>query len=310
MTFASNRQIRRSLLLLTLLVSLSLFGCNVSQLIAKNASPELHVLFIGNSYTYFNNLPQIVSALADSAQEGRSLAVTMVTRGGATLQQHWQDGKALKAIRQEQWNYVVLQEHSTLGLTQPVNGKLPINDTASFFQYARLFDSEIKKAGAKTIFLMTWARQNAPETQTIISRAYRSIAQELKALLAPAGEAWRIVSSTAPAIALYQPDGSHPQPAGSYLTACVLYATLYNKSPVGLTALIQGQRVEGSGSAPARSDSAQSGGKDTLIKLDALEALTLQNAAWLSVREEKYSAGAAKRTAAPTLAATDIAASR
>ena len=75
------------------------------------ASPELNkpiqVLFIGNSLTYGNSLPLILEKLANGDEDNKTLTVEMVTVGGATLKQHWLDGKALKAIKRGGWDYVI-----------------------------------------------------------------------------------------------------------------------------------------------------------------------------------------------------------
>ena len=76
----------------------------------EKTAPALRVLFIGNSYTYYNNLPGMVAQLSGGRIETR-----MVARGGSTLQQLWDFGEAPAAIREGRWDYVVLQEHSLLG---------------------------------------------------------------------------------------------------------------------------------------------------------------------------------------------------
>src|SRR5271169_3959760 len=83
--------------------------------VAAQAAPSLRILFIGNSYTYFNNLPEIFSRLAMAGQPGLSVETTAITVGGSTLAQHRQRGAAQKAIREGHWDYVVLQEQSALG---------------------------------------------------------------------------------------------------------------------------------------------------------------------------------------------------
>src|SRR5688572_18130809 len=78
----------------------------------RSAKP-LRVLFIGNSYTFFNGgLGTLVQQLALSAKHGRPLDFVEVTKGGQTLEGHWKDGRALAAIRRGGWDVVVLQEHS------------------------------------------------------------------------------------------------------------------------------------------------------------------------------------------------------
>jgi hypothetical protein len=96
----------------------------------------------------------------------------MVVEGGATLQDHWEKGDALKAIREGAWDYVILQDHSALG-AYLVNGQSQVADPEYFHKYARLFAREIKRAGAKTVFYLTWARKGASERdQTALNYAY------------------------------------------------------------------------------------------------------------------------------------------
>src|SRR5882724_9622217 len=75
----------------------------------RDSQSNIHILFIGNSYTFVNNLPAILETL--SAHEAKPVVAESVTEGGV---KHWQEGKALSAIRKGGWDYVVLQEHSTL----------------------------------------------------------------------------------------------------------------------------------------------------------------------------------------------------
>jgi len=104
-----------------------------------------------------------------------------------------------------------------------------------FHTYARKFDTEIRKAGAKTLFFLTWARQDSPESQTLLNRAYVSVAEELKAAVAPVGIAWQKALRENPKLVLHHADRSHPGPAGSYLAACVFHAVLFSSSPEGVT---------------------------------------------------------------------------
>jgi len=132
----------------------------------------VRVLFVGNSYTHMNDLPRLTARLAASARPPRAVETELVAEGGATLERHWKAGRALEAIRNGKWNYVVLQEQGTLG---PSDDFRTINDPAVFHTYARLFDDEIRKAGAKTLFFMTWARQDSPDGLTALARAYNRL---------------------------------------------------------------------------------------------------------------------------------------
>ena len=247
-------------------------------------SNKVRVLFIGNSYTYVNNLPELVTGLAESAH--RSLETEMIVAPGATLQKHWEDGKAVEVMKRGHWDYVVLQEQSTLGLV--LAGGPPINDPTMFHRYARLFDSAIKSSGAKTIFLLTWARQNLPATQADLTSAYRAIASELDDIVAPAGIAWQTALKKRPSLVLHQRDLSHPTPTGSYLAACVLYSTLYGKSAAGLTGRVSGNTVDTSGRLlESRGEQGAAAGhaRGELVNLAKTDSTFLQQVAWETVLE-------------------------
>jgi len=185
-------------------------------------SKPLAILFIGNSYTSVNELPRLVAGLAQAG--GRKVEVAQVTPGGCTLEQHVQTSGAMQQIRSRKWDVVVLQEQSML----------PVVDPEKMYKAARILHAEIQKQGAQTVFFLTWARQNMPEMQDGLNKAYFGIAKELGATVAPVGIAWRQALAADPKLVLHNPDKSHPNAQGSYLAACVLYATLLGKSPEGL----------------------------------------------------------------------------
>jgi hypothetical protein len=198
--------------------------------LAPTTRKPLRVLFIGNSYTYFNGgMGTLVQSLAAAVKGGRPLEYVEVTKGGQTLEGHWNDGKALAQIRKGGWDFVVLQEHSLR----------PLLDREKMYTYAKKFDAEIRKVGAKTVFFETWARKNRPEMQSGLDLAYTGIAHEVTALVAPAGLAWQTAFKEKPNLSLHIGDFSHPNPAGSYLNACVFYETLFGRSPEGLPRTIR-----------------------------------------------------------------------
>lgn len=200
------------------------------------------VLFLGNSYTAGNNLPQIFTDLAASG--GKDVITDWNTPGGSTLYQHSQNTTSLDKIAQGGWEYVVLQEQS----------QYPVIDyyrDNSMYPAARILDQHIGAAGAETLFLMTWGREyggkqvinghSSPEffdyydMQEALRAAYNGIALELAAPVAPVGMAWQTALTLNFAADLWADDHSHPTYEGSYLAACVLYAVIFDESPVGLT---------------------------------------------------------------------------
>lgn len=197
--------------------------------LGADAPKELRVLFIGNSLTSVNNLPEMIAGMAEST--GRELIIGRQLVGGATLEKHWKEGKALARIKEGPWDYVVLQGMSTETYT----------NRDGFLQNGRLFDAEIKKAGAKPILYMTWALENAPEKSAAIEEAYLALGREMHATIVPAGIAWRSLTGAGAksGIVLYNPDHKHPTATGTYLTACVFYRTLFGRPSLGLPGTIE-----------------------------------------------------------------------
>jgi hypothetical protein len=199
------------------------FGAGAVQPQKPKPPEELQVLFIGNSFTYYHDLPKMVADLAKAGNQ-RLLRHERETPGGCTLEKHWKDGRALTKIQSRKWDFVVLQEQSQAPLQKP----------DSMFEYAKKLDAEIKKQGAKTLLYMTWAVQNKPDDQGAISKAYVDLSKELKAEVVPVGDAWQAAIKADGKLALHDNDKKHPNATGTYLAACVFYANLYGKSPEGL----------------------------------------------------------------------------
>ena len=236
----------------------------------------LRVLFIGNSYTYYNNLPEIFTALARAAAPDREVEARMVTIGGQTLLHMYERSNAREVIRGGKWDYVVLQEHSLLGGGLR-DGESVVNGPAMLRRGARLFNADIERAGAKTVMMLTWPRKAAPESQADLNYAYDSVARELNAILVPAGPAWRQARRENIA-ELYQTDGSHPSPAGSYLLACVIVNKLVKADAAGLPREVIGHPV--SNGKPDFSRTAP------LVSLSETEADAFQRIARATVAEK------------------------
>jgi hypothetical protein len=230
-------------------IRISDFPNSTASVPREGENKVIRVLFIGNSYTYYNNLPHVLVKLAASRNPRNypHIEARMHVYPGATLQYHCEQGTTLRVIREGNWDYVVLQEQSRLGRPGSLAKAARINAPDVFHKYARLLDAEIRKAGAKTVFLLTWTRKYWPENQVILNIAYKQIAEELKAVLAPVGIAWQEVRKREPGIRLYMDDCSHPAPKGTYAAACVLYAAICRQSPVGFPARVVVRKVNSGG---------------------------------------------------------------
>jgi hypothetical protein len=194
----------------------------------------LRVLFIGNSYTYVNDLPATFAKLAQSG--GQRVETGMAAPGGWSLSDHVKSTETLDQIKSSKWNFVVLQEQSQI----PASEQMRARDV---YPAARSLSAKIKAAGATPVFFVTWAHKDGwpdiglvtyESMQLQINQGYVEIADELDALVAPVGFAWLKLWKQNPQLVLWQADGSHPNEKGTYLAACVFYATLYRQSPEGL----------------------------------------------------------------------------
>jgi hypothetical protein len=210
-------------------------------LVSNGCSPRcqddscLRILFIGNSYTFVNDLPATLTALAKSG--GHPIETGMAAEGGMKLTDHVNSADTSTQISSSQWDFVVLQEQSQI----PSVKQFRINQ---MYPAARALAQEIENSGAETLFFIPWAHrdgwpengmQTYTEMQGQIERGYFDIANELGAPMAPVGFAWAVVVKEHPEINLWQADGSHPTKEGTYLAACVFYAVLFQESPQGLS---------------------------------------------------------------------------
>ncbi len=200
---------------------------------------HISALFLGNSYTFYNNLPQIIADMAYST--GDTLTFASNTPGGYTLQLHSTNPTSLSLLAAGNWDYVVLQEQSQLP-------SFPIEQVETeVFPFAAILDSLIRADNvcAETVFFMTWGRKNGdafncpvwPPVCTyagmddLLRERYLTMTMDNEAIVSPVGALWRYLRSTAPEIELYSPDESHPSIAGSFAAACAFYTVLFRKDP-------------------------------------------------------------------------------
>lgn len=203
------------------------------------------VLFIGNSYTYFNNMPAIFQSFA--LAKGDTVIFDMSAPGGYTFQQHSVDATTAAKITAQQWDIVVLQEQSQMPAFPPAQVATDV------YPYAHILDSLIhhNDTCTQTMFLMTWGHQNGDPgncagypvicsyegMQARLRESYLQMMQDNQGVMAPVGAAWKVVHDSFPTIGLWIADSSHPQVAGSYLEACVLYDAVFHKRSLGGTYL-------------------------------------------------------------------------
>jgi hypothetical protein len=165
---------------------------------------DLRVLFIGNSLTEANDLPGMVSSIADGAG---TLAITVeaVDLGGASLEDHWHRGEALAAIEHGGWDVVVLQQGPSA---------LP-ESRVLLLDYAHRFADRIRAAGARPALYMVWPPLDRAGDWDAVTESYTAAARAVDGLLFPAGEALREALRRKPTLDLLQTDRFHPTATGT-----------------------------------------------------------------------------------------------
>jgi hypothetical protein len=183
------------------------------------ASLVVRLLFIGNSLTAANNLPATIEAMGRAS--GVDVECAAIAKPNFSLEDHWANGEARRAIARGGWSYVVLQQ----GPSALPESRALLND------YVRRFDGEIRRAGARTAIFMAWPATSRRADFDAVSASYAGAANLVGGVLLPVGDAWRAAWARDPALALYGADGFHPSRSGSYLAALVIFRTLIGRLP-------------------------------------------------------------------------------
>lgn len=178
-----------------------------------NDANGLKILFIGNSLTYSNNLPEMLLRMLVSADVSVA-KIESLSVGGFGLPDHWAYNGREK-IASDNWDVVVLQQGPSATEGRPY-----------LLEYTAKFDQEIKKVGAKTALYMVWPARARFFDFNGVSDSYHTAAVSVSGLLYPAGEAWRAAWRRDPNLQLYGPDEFHPGIHGTYLAALVMFEQL------------------------------------------------------------------------------------
>ncbi len=194
----------------------------------------MRILFIGNSLTFYNDLPGMFADLARSG--GHQVEFEMAAPGGWSLSHHAASEATLEKMERQRWDVVVLQERSDIPAIVDQREE-------QMYPAIRLLESRIRAGGAQTVLFVAWGRRDGlPEAglgdyaamQGQIQAGYIEIAKELHTLAAPVGRAWQGAMTQDQNLDLWAYDGIHPNEMGTYLAACVFYSVIFQQSPEGL----------------------------------------------------------------------------
>ena len=201
------------------------------------------VLFLGNSYTFYNTLPYIFKQMALRAGHYTDCVVSVV--GGYSMEQHRVLGPTIEKVEAGGYDYAVLQEQSyELVFTDTEDDMGRMEQMGEMVAFVRQHNPKVQP-----VISLTWGRKTGSNTlrknaQLLVDKypqffgsyeAMQSRLNEMVALqsrrfdtkVALQGAAWQIVRRERPDLVLYTNDGSHPSYTGSYLAAAVTYLTLF-----------------------------------------------------------------------------------
>ena len=192
----------------------------------------LKILFIGNSLTYYNNMPEMFSSLCSEAKD--DVIVERWTSAGTPLRYFSRDEQTFDKIRTDKWDYVILQSDDITAFDDMYHIEMDA--------IQRLKDViKTNCASTKIIYEMIWGLKDGVTVSgegyysylDYINKIYNGtlyIADEMDLIIAPVGWAWKSVINQNPNIELFSGDKAHPSLKGSYLAACVFYSTIFNES--------------------------------------------------------------------------------
>src|SRR5262249_9981932 len=199
-------------------------------------------IFIGNSFFFYNNsMHNHVLAMQRAADAQGGYHATSVTISGSGIDWHDVESffrpKAIGSYSFDANNNVVFNKREKLfdvaimmDCSQcPIHPELK----AIFTEYTTKDAAIVRAKGTTPVFFMSWAYADKPEMTAQLAEAYTAAGNANNALVIPAGLAFARSLARQPELNLYAPDKRHPSLAGTYLAACVVFAALTGKSPVG-----------------------------------------------------------------------------
>jgi hypothetical protein len=180
---------------------------------------------LGNSHTVGNGLPNMLAAMLRAGRPAKTVTVE-VASGILFLDQRLADSATRQHFDSQAWSAVIFQAQ-----------KYSSSGTVSYStSEAREWVRMARAKQALPIMFPEWPRQGIPETERIFE-LHLSIAQAEPACVAPIPQAWDMAAREVASIDLYARDGNHSSPAGAFLSALILYATVTGDSPLGLPEL-------------------------------------------------------------------------
>ncbi len=164
------------------------------------------ILFVGNSHTQFGDVPGMVQRLLSSDKE--FVGVAYQSFGVGVLNQWRGNSGLIKTLKNEKYDYAVLQGAEVSSSHKYVYSQKEGIELAA----------GLEKMGIRVLLVSEWPRRGWDEAE-YTEAVYRGMAKESGAEVIPVGRVWDGVRKRLNGIDLWQADGNHALPKGSYLSA-------------------------------------------------------------------------------------------
>mgnify|MGYP001403458346 FL=1 len=228
----------------------TLFFLSIEPLVGQSkpllTSPQVEnpksVLFIGNSFFYYNNgvHKPVLGMVKANESLGKGHRFRNITINSSSLE--WHDVESY--VTNEKIGSFSITSSNKYKRYDPEKYELAVmmdcsqcpihEDRKDLFNfYVDKHSKTLRNNGVEPSLLMTWAYKDVPEMIDGLSSAYVSAGNRNEAMVFPAGLAFKLAQDEVPDIDLYTPDKRHPSKAGTYLMAAVIYSSIYNDSPIG-----------------------------------------------------------------------------
>ena len=206
----------------------------------------MNILFIGNSYTYFSDLPALFASLC--AANGQEVEVDSVTCGGRRLCENLnEDGNGFnpedvyskriaELVSEKAYDVLFLQEQSCLPVLNPSMFLAGVTGLTALIKATRtvLYATWGRADGSDTLTHYGWTRESMTKG---LYESYCQAAEAVHAAVSPVGLCFAALVESHPEIDLYDPDKSHPSYAGTCVAALSHYKTVFGEMPRDLSAL-------------------------------------------------------------------------
>jgi hypothetical protein len=179
------------------------------------SNKKITILFVGNSLTASNNLPQLVENAAKN--KGLHIQSKMIAYPNYAIMDHWNDGKVQKEIKRNQYDFVIVQQ----GPSSQQNGR------EILIEYGRKYADLCNKNGAKLSYFMVWPSRIYYHTYKGVIKNYTDAARINDAILCPVGEVWKKHFDATQNFDYYSSDGFHPSIKGSQNAADIIVEYLF-----------------------------------------------------------------------------------